>query len=872
MDIKNTIFVNQAFASAQRKAESYRHEFIMPEHLLSAILEQEPFINTLQDTFYNYVELSISLENYLTEEVETIPDNVEYELGLSVQLSSLLQHAYMVTEYSSAEELGVPHLIQGLLQLEDSWACHFLKEAVGGDLPEFLSLLITHYEEAELAEEAGGTPSPDEQEKTEPWRNYVTCLNDHLADHNPLIGREMELERTIQVLCRKEKNNPLHVGEPGVGKTALAYGLAARIEAGNVPERLAGFRIYELDLGSLLAGTQYRGDFEKRLKSIMEGIGREGNAIVYIDEIHNLIGAGRTGEGSMDASNLLKPALARGELHCLGATTLSEYKKYVEKDAALARRFQPVFISEPSVEETISILRGIKDKFELHHGVRISDSALIAAATLSNRYISDRFLPDKAIDLMDEAAAKLRMEVDSVPEELDEISRKIKQLEIEREAIKRENDKPKLEQIGKELAELKEQENSYKAKWQSEKTLVNKIQQNKVEIENLKFEADKAEREGDYGRVAEIRYGKLQALNQEIEETQQKLHEMQGDKAMIKEEVDAEDIADVVSRWTGIPVSKMLQSEKDKLLHLEAELHQRVIGQDEAIEAVSDAVRRSRAGLQDPKRPIGSFLFLGTTGVGKTELAKALAEFLFDDETMMTRIDMSEYQEKHSVSRLVGAPPGYVGYDEGGQLTEAVRRKPYSVVLFDEIEKAHPDVFNILLQVLDDGRLTDNKGRTVNFKNTIIIMTSNMGSGYIQSQMEKLNSSNKEQIVEETKKEVMNMLKKTIRPEFLNRIDETIMFLPLTEPEIKQIVVLQIKSVQKMLSGNGVELVLTNAAIDFLANAGYDPEFGARPVKRAIQHYLLNDLSKKLLSQEVDRSKPITVDANTTDDGLVFRN
>ena len=535
-------------------------------------------------------------------------------------------------------------------------------------------------------------------------------------------------------------------------------------------------------------------------------------------------------------------------------------------------RFQIVMVNEPDTLSTISILRGLKERYENHHHVRIKDDAIIAAVELSNRYITDRFLPDKAIDLMDEAAAKLRMEVDSVPEELDEISRKIKQLEIEREAIKRENDRLKLEQIGKELAELKEQEKSYKAKWQNEKTLVNKIQQNKVEIENLKFEADKAEREGDYGKVAEIRYGKLQALNQEIEETQQKLHEMQGDKAMIKEEVDAEDIADVVSRWTGIPVSKMLQSEKEKLLHLEDELHQRVIGQNEAIEAVADAVRRSRAGLQDPKRPIGSFLFLGTTGVGKTELAKALAEFLFDDETMMTRIDMSEYQEKHSVSRLVGAPPGYVGYDEGGQLTEAVRRKPYSVVLFDEIEKAHPDVFNILLQVLDDGRLTDNKGRTVNFKNTIIIMTSNMGSGYIQSQMEKLNGSNKEEIVEETKKEVMNMLKKTIRPEFLNRIDETIMFLPLTEKEIKQIVVLQIKSVQKMLSGNGVELVLTDAAIDFLANAGYDPEFGARPVKRAIQHYLLNDLSKKLLSQEVDRSKPITVDINATKDELDFRN
>jgi len=662
------------------------------------------------------------------------------------------------------------------------------------------------------------------------------------------------------------------IGEPGTGKTAIVEGLAHRILRGDVPENLKNKQVYSLDMGALVAGAKYKGEFEERLKAVVNEVKKsEGDIILFIDEIHTLVGAGK-GEGAMDAANILKPALARGELRSIGATTLDEYQKYFEKDKALERRFQIVMVNEPDTLSTISILRGLKERYENHHHVRIKDDAIIAAVELSNRYITDRFLPDKAIDLMDEAAAKLRMEVDSVPEELDEISRKIKQLEIEREAIKRENDRLKLEQIGKELAELKEQEKSYKAKWQNEKTLVNKIQQNKVEIENLKFEADKAEREGDYGKVAEIRYGKLQALNQEIEETQQKLHEMQGDKAMIKEEVDAEDIADVVSRWTGIPVSKMLQSEKEKLLHLEDELHQRVIGQNEAIEAVADAVRRSRAGLQDPKRPIGSFLFLGTTGVGKTELAKALAEFLFDDETMMTRIDMSEYQEKHSVSRLVGAPPGYVGYDEGGQLTEAVRRKPYSVVLFDEIEKAHPDVFNILLQVLDDGRLTDNKGRTVNFKNTIIIMTSNMGSGYIQSQMEKLNGSNKEEIVEETKKEVMNMLKKTIRPEFLNRIDETIMFLPLTEKEIKQIVVLQIKSVQKMLSGNGVELVLTDAAIDFLANAGYDPEFGARPVKRAIQHYLLNDLSKKLLSQEVDRSKPITVDINATKDELDFRN
>ena len=671
---------------------------------------------------------------------------------------------------------------------------------------------------------------------------------------DPVIGRDEEIRRVLQILSRRTKNNPILIGEPGTGKTAIVEGLAHRILRGDVPENLKNKQVYSLDMGALVAGAKYKGEFEERLKAVVNEVKKsEGDIILFIDEIHTLVGAGK-GEGAMDAANILKPALARGELRSIGATTLDEYQKYFEKDKALERRFQIVMVNEPDTLSTISILRGLKERYENHHHVRIKDDAIIAAVELSNRYITDRFLPDKAIDLMDEAAAKLRMEVDSVPEELDEISRKIKQLEIEREAIKRENDRLKLEQIGKELAELKEQEKSYKAKWQNEKTLVNKIQQNKVEIENLKFEADKAEREGDYGKVAEIRYGKLQALNQEIEETQQKLHEMQGDKAMIKEEVDAEDIADVVSRWTGIPVSKMLQSEKEKLLHLEDELHQRVIGQNEAIEAVADAVRRSRAGLQDPKRPIGSFLFLGTTGVGKTELAKALAEFLFDDETMMTRIDMSEYQEKHSVSRLVGAPPGYVGYDEGGQLTEAVRRKPYSVVLFDEIEKAHPDVFNILLQVLDDGRLTDNKGRTVNFKNTIIIMTSNMGSGYIQSQMEKLNGSNKEEIVEETKKEVMNMLKKTIRPEFLNRIDETIMFLPLTEKEIKQIVVLQIKSVQKMLSGNGVELVLTDAAIDFLANAGYDPEFGARPVKRAIQHYLLNDLSKKLLSQEVDRT------------------
>ena len=623
-------------------------------------------------------------------------------------------------------------------------------------------------------------------------------------------------------------------------------------------------------MGALVAGAKYKGEFEERLKSVINEVTKsDGNIILFIDEIHTLVGAGK-GEGAMDAANILKPALARGELRSIGATTLDEYQKYFEKDKALERRFQTVMVNEPDTLSSISILRGLKERYENHHQVRIKDEAIIAAVELSNRYITERFLPDKAIDLMDEAAAKLRMERDSLPEELDEIERRLKQLEIEREAIKREKDEAKLAQLNKEIAELKEQETSYKAKWQSEKELVNKIQQNKQEIEQLKFEADKAEREGDYGRVAEIRYGKLKSLEDEIRTIQEDLKHKQGDSALIKEEVTAEDIADVVSRWTGIPVNKMLQSEREKLLHLEDELHHRVIGQDEAIQAVADAVRRSRAGLQDPRRPIGSFIFLGTTGVGKTELAKALAEYLFDDESLMTRIDMSEYQEKHSVSRLIGAPPGYVGYDEGGQLTEAVRRKPYSVVLFDEIEKAHPDVFNILLQVLDDGRLTDNKGRTVNFKNTIIIMTSNLGSAYIQSQFEKITEANRNQVVEETKNEVMNMLKKTIRPEFLNRIDETIMFLPLNKTEIEQIVRLQINGIKHMLEENGVTLQMTDEAVDFIATAGYDPEFGARPVKRAIQRYLLNDLSKKLLSQEVDRERPIIVERSA--DGLKFRN
>ena len=856
-----TIKAQEAVQEAVNLTQARGQQAIEPVHLLQSVMKVGENVTNFifQKLGMNGQQIALVLD----KQIDSLPKVSGGEPYLSRETNEVFQKATQYSKEMGDEFVSLEPILLALLNVK-STASTILKDA--GMTEKELRNAIN---ELRKGEKVTSQSSEDTYQSLE---KYAINLNEAARSGklDPVIGRDEEIRRVLQILSRRTKNNPILIGEPGTGKTAIVEGLAHRILRGDVPENLKNKQVYSLDMGALVAGAKYKGEFEERLKAVINEVKKsEGDIILFIDEIHTLVGAGK-GEGAMDAANILKPALARGELRSIGATTLDEYQKYFEKDKALERRFQIVMVNEPDTLSTISILRGLKERYENHHHVRIKDDAIIAAVELSNRYITDRFLPDKAIDLMDEAAAKLRMEVDSVPEELDEISRKIKQLEIEREAIKRENDQPKLEQIGKELAELKEQEKSYKAKWQSEKTLVNKIQQNKVEIENLKFEADKAEREGDYGKVAEIRYGKLQALNQEIEETQQKLHEMQGDKAMIKEEVDAEDIADVVSRWTGIPVSKMLQSEKDKLLHLEDELHQRVIGQDEAIEAV--AVRRSRAGLQDPKRPIGSFLFLGTTGVGKTELAKALAEFLFDDETMMTRIDMSEYQEKHSVSRLVGAPPGYVGYDEGGQLTEAVRRKPYSVVLFDEIEKAHPDVFNILLQVLDDGRLTDNKGRTVNFKNTIIIMTSNMGSGYIQSQMEKLNGSNKEEIVEETKKEVMNMLKKTIRPEFLNRIDETIMFLPLTEKEIKQIVVLQIKSVQKMLSANGVELVLTDAAIDFLANAGYDPEFGARPVKRAIQHYLLNDLSKKLLSQEVDRSKPITVDADRTKDGLVFRN
>ena len=710
------------------------------------------------------------------------------------------------------------------------------------------------------------------EESYQALEKYAINLNDAARSGklDPVIGRDDEIRRILQILSRRTKNNPILIGEPGTGKTAIVEGLAHRIIRGDVPDNLRDKQIYSLDMGALVAGAKYKGEFEERLKAVInEVIKAEGRIILFIDEIHTLVGAGKS-EGAMDAANILKPALARGELRSIGATTLDEYQKYFEKDKALERRFQSVTVSEPDKMSTISILRGLKERYESHHKVRIQDDALIAAVTLSDRYITERFLPDKAIDLVDEAAAKLRMERDSLPEELDEISRHLKQLEIEREAIKREKDEIKLSQLNKEISALKEQENSKRAKWQQEKELADHIQSSKQQIEELKFEAEKAEREGDYGRVAEIRYGKIKAIEDEINKFQESLRATQGGDAMIKEEVTAEDIADVVSRWTGIPVSKMLQSEREKLLTLEEELHKRVIGQHEAIQAVSDAVRRSRAGLQDPRRPIGSFIFLGTTGVGKTELAKALANYLFNDENLMTRIDMSEYQEKFSVSRLIGAPPGYVGYDEGGQLTEAVRRKPYSVVLFDEIEKAHPDVFNILLQVLDDGRLTDNKGRTVNFKNTIIIMTSNLGSSYIQEQFEKINAQNHDAIIEETKEKIMEMLKKTIRPEFLNRIDETIMFTPLNEEEIEEIVRLQIKSVKELLEENNVTLHATDAAIKVIAEAGFDPEFGARPIKRAIQRYLLNDLSKQLLAGSIDTARPITVDA--VDGRLIFSN
>lgn len=862
---KFTIKAQEAIQEAVKLVQSRGQQAIEPEHLLAGILKVGENV-----TNFLFQKLGINqhmVEQVLESQIASRPRVQGGEPYLSRETNEVLTKAQDIAAKGNDEFVSLEPMLQALLTVKSN-VSKILKDA--GMTEKELAAAI---QELRKGQKVTSASSEDTYQALSKYaKNLIEEARCGRLD--PVIGRDEEIRRVLQILSRRTKNNPILIGEPGTGKTAIVEGLAHRILRGDVPENLKNKQLYSLDMGALIAGAKYKGEFEERLKSVINEVTKsEGEIILFIDEIHTLVGAGK-GEGAMDAANILKPALARGELRSIGATTLDEYQKYFEKDKALERRFQTVMVNEPDTLSSISILRGLKERYENHHKVRIQDDAIIAAVELSNRYITDRFLPDKAIDLMDEAAAKLRMERDSVPEELDEIERRLKQLEIEREAIKRENDQPKLEQLNKEIAELKEQESNYKAKWEAERGLVNKIQQNKQQMEQLKFEAERAEREGDYGKVAEIRYGKLKSLEDEISRIQEQLKQTQGGEAMIKEEVTAEDIADVVSRWTGIPVSKMLQSEREKLLHLEEELHKRVIGQDEAIQAVSDAVRRSRAGLQDPKRPIGSFIFLGTTGVGKTELAKALAEYLFDDETLMTRIDMSEYQEKFSVSRLIGAPPGYVGYDEGGQLTEAVRRKPYSVVLFDEIEKAHPDVFNILLQVLDDGRLTDNKGRVVNFKNTIIIMTSNLGSSYIQSQFEKLNANSspsaREALIDETKNEVMNMLKKTIRPEFLNRIDETIMFLPLTHDQIRQVVKLQINGITKMLENNGVKLQLTEAAVDFLANAGFDPEFGARPVKRAIQRYLLNDLSKTMLSQDIDRTKPITVDS--TGESLTFKN
>lgn len=858
---KFTIKAQEVVQEAVNSAQMNGQQTIEPVHLLKGV-----FVKAKDVASFIFQKLGVNasqIEMLADQEIKHLPRVQGGQPYLSNDTNKVLTKAMEQAKKMGDEFVSVEPILLALLS-ESSTASRILKDA--GCTENEMLKAIQELRQGQNVQSQSGDENYQSLDKYA--KNLVEQARQGKLD--PVIGRDEEIRRVLQILSRRTKNNPILIGEPGTGKTAIVEGLAERIVRGDVPENLKDKQLYSLDMGALVAGAKYKGEFEERLKSVINEVTKsDGRIILFIDEIHTLVGAGG-GEGAMDAANILKPALARGELRAIGATTLNEYQKYFEKDKALERRFQTVMVDEPDELSAISILRGLKERYENHHKVRIQDDACIAAVKLSERYISDRFLPDKAIDLMDEAAAKLRMERDSVPEELDEITRKLKQLEIEREAIKRENDQPKIEQLDKEIAELRDQEKQYRAKWEGEKALVNKIQEDKQQMENLKLEAERAEREGNYERVAEIRYSRLKALEDDIKNIQEQLKNTQGAEAMVREEVTADDIAEVVSRWTGIPVTRMLQSEREKLLHLEEELHKRVIGQEEAINAVSDAVRRSRAGLQDPKRPIASFIFLGTTGVGKTELAKALAEYLFNDETMMTRIDMSEYQEKFSVSRLIGAPPGYVGYDEGGQLTEAVRRKPYSVVLFDEIEKAHPDVFNILLQVLDDGRLTDNKGRTVNFKNTIIIMTSNLGSQYIQQEFEKINPQNHDAIVSDTKQKVMEMLKKTIRPEFLNRIDETIMFLPLTQEQIKQVVRLQINGITQMLEGNGVTLQLTDAALDFLADAGYDPEFGARPVKRAIQRYLLNDLSKTMLAQHIDRTRPIIVDADKN--GLVFRN
>ncbi len=851
-----TIKAQQAVQTAVDRATQAGQQAITPVHLLSGVLAVGE--NVTQFLFGKLGVNERTLQQAVDNELQHQPRVSGGSPYLDQDANQVVLKAQDIAKKDGDTYVGLEPLLLALLNVK-SLASQMLKDA--GATEEGLRQAI---KELRGGQKATSQSSEDTYQALKKYaRNLVEEARSGKLD--PVIGRDEEIRRVLQILSRRTKNNPILIGEPGTGKTAIVEGLAQRIVRGDVPENLKNKQLYSLDMGALVAGAKYKGEFEERLKSVINEVTQaQGDIILFIDEIHTLVGAGKS-EGAMDAANILKPALARGELRSIGATTLEEYQKYFEKDKALERRFQTVTVDEPTPEDAVSILRGLKERYENHHKVRIQDDALIAAVQLSHRYITDRFLPDKAIDLMDEAAAKLRMERDSQPEELDEITRRLRQLEIEREAIKREGDEAKLATLNKEIAELQEREKDFRAKWEGEKEVLSKIQQDKQQMEQLKFEAERAEREGDYGRVAEIRYGKLQQLQRDIDQQQEQLRNRQGAEAMVKEEVTPDDIADVVARWTGIPVTRMLQSEREKLLHLEDELHRRVVGQDEAIQAVADAVRRSRAGLQDPKRPIGSFIFLGTTGVGKTELAKALADYLFNDENMMTRIDMSEYQEKFSVSRLVGAPPGYVGYEEGGQLTEAVRRKPYSVVLFDEIEKAHPDVFNILLQVLDDGRLTDNKGRTVNFKNTIIIMTSNMGSQLIQQKFEAIankNASDRARIIDETKGEVLDMLKKTIRPEFLNRIDDIIMFEPLTQPQIEQIVRLQIGGIQRLLKEQEVTLRVTDAAVKLVAQAGFDPEFGARPVKRALQRLLLNDLSKALLAGTVNKEKPIEVDAN----------
>ncbi len=862
MNFQNfTIKSQEVVQKAVQIAQSNQNQVLEPVHLLKAVMSDDDSV--VKFVFQKLDVAATMIERSLDEQLSRLPKVSGGEPYLSSDSNKVFEKANAFATENGDQYVTVEAILVGLLSV-NSPASKILKDA--GATEDDLKMAINELRQGRKA------TGQSAEEQYNALKKYAInlCERAQQGKLDPVIGRDDEIRRVLQILSRRTKNNPILIGEPGTGKTAIVEGLAQRIVRGDVPENLRQKQVYSLDMGALIAGAKYQGEFEERLKAVINEItSSNGEIILFIDEIHTLVGAGKSG-GAMDAANILKPALARGELRSIGATTLDEYQKYFEQDKALERRFQVVMVDEPDEESAIAILRGLKEKYENHHKVRIKDDAIIAAVQLSQRYISDRFLPDKAIDLVDEAAAKLRIEMDSVPEELDETTRKIAQLEIERAAIKRDGDAQHVAQVEKEIAELKDKENDYKAKWKSEKELINRIQQNKIDIEQLNFEAERAERDGDYARVAEIRYSLIKQKEDDNKAIQEQLKSMQGETAMIKEEVDSDDIADVVSRWTGIPVSRMLQSEKDKLLHLEEELHKRVVGQNEAISAISDAVRRSRAGLNDPRKPIGSFIFLGTTGVGKTELAKALADYMFNDENMMTRIDMSEYQEKFSVSRLIGPPPGYVGYDEGGQLTEAVRRKPYSVVLFDEIEKAHPDVFNILLQVLDDGRLTDNKGRTVNFKNTIIIMTSNLGSQIIRERFEHLNAQNRAEVIEKTQNEVFNLLKAQMRPEFLNRIDEIIMFTPLDENEIAQIVRLQVSAVAKMLSKNGITLETTDAAVAFLAKAGYDPEFGARPVKRVIQNMVLNKLSKDIIAQNIDREKPIVIDC--VGDELVFRN